>query len=130
MNSKWLEQAKELASHPYTTKIERDVLSDGTSIYLASNPELEGCKSQGKTVEEALNNLADARIDYIYSLLEDGLSVPVPDTENTSTGNIQEAVANYTKEYGMGDPNDFENILVSVIQPDNRVPVYEVSVKT
>lgn len=46
--------------------------------YLASNPELPGCMSQGETPDEAVDNLRDARALYIRSLLEDGLDVPEP----------------------------------------------------
>lgn len=48
--------------------------------YIAENPELPGCLSDGETPEEALANLADARREYVFSLLEDGLSVPSPAT--------------------------------------------------
>jgi predicted RNase H-like HicB family nuclease len=48
------------------------------TLYIAQNPELPGCKSQGRTPKEAIANLAAARIDFIYFLIEDGLPVPDP----------------------------------------------------
>ncbi len=72
------DEAIRLADTPYSTMVALDETTDGEPIYVALNPELEGCVSQGDTVEEAVNNLGDARIDYIESLLEDGLSVPDP----------------------------------------------------
>lgn len=78
MNHEQLDRAEQLASRNYNTVVERDTLTDGSPVYLASNPELPGCMSQGATSEEAVKNLRNARVDYIYMLLEDGL--PVPET--------------------------------------------------
>lgn len=83
MNEQLLEKAKELAARNYRTVIESDELSNGRSIFIARNLELEGCKSQGYTPEEARNNLDLARIDYIYSLLEDGIIPPEPIASET-----------------------------------------------
>lgn len=71
-------KAQELAAAKYTTVIKRDTLSDGSYCYVAHNPELEGCTGQGETELEAANDLAKARLDYIYFLLADGLEVPEP----------------------------------------------------
>jgi|GEM_PF-2022568 len=79
--------AEKLAARMYDIVVLHDEASDGTPIYVALNPELAGCKSQGDTVEEAIANLNDARIDYIYSLLEDELPIPYPETKSTATGN-------------------------------------------
>lgn len=78
MNEDLWTQAEKLALRPYSIEIARDRLTDGTIIYVAQNPELPGCKSQGEALEEAVDNLSAARIDYIYSLLEDQLDVPLP----------------------------------------------------
>lgn len=39
-------------------------------------PSLPGCLSQGKTVDEALQNIKEAIDGYIASLEDDGLPVP------------------------------------------------------
>jgi predicted RNase H-like HicB family nuclease len=39
-------------------------------------PSLPGCISQGKTKEEAIENIKEAIRGYIRALEEDGLSVP------------------------------------------------------
>ncbi len=39
-------------------------------------PSLPGCLSQGKTVDEALQNIKEAICGYIASLEDDGLPVP------------------------------------------------------
>jgi len=40
---------------------------------------------QGETIEQAVANLHEAKIDYIESLLEDGLSIPEPALLATTT---------------------------------------------
>jgi len=129
MNQELREKAKQLSYQNYEFKVEEDVLSDGSPIFLASNPELEGCKSQGRTIDEAIFNLAQARIDYIYSLLEDDLPVPEPVITNTFTGTLPDAVATYVREFTPENSNDFEQVLATVFQPESRVPLYTVLVK-
>ena len=51
-------------------------LSDGTPVYMANDPRLPGCSSDGATVAEAQENLRAARIDYINSMIDDGLEPP------------------------------------------------------
>lgn len=78
MNNPLFEQAKRLAQQDYQVVISQDNLSDRSVVFMARHPELAGCKAQGATPQEATDNLLDARIDYIYFLLEDGLDVPAP----------------------------------------------------
>lgn len=73
-----LEQAQLLANRPYLSVVFLDKSTEGEPVYVAFNPELEGCISQGDSVAEARHNLNDARVDFVYFLLEDGLSVPAP----------------------------------------------------
>jgi predicted RNase H-like HicB family nuclease len=44
--------------------------------WVAECPSLPGCVSQGKTREEALQNIREAIQGYIAALEEDGLTVP------------------------------------------------------
>ena len=44
--------------------------------WVAECPSLPGCISQGKTREEAINNVREAIELYIETLEEDGLPVP------------------------------------------------------
>lgn len=62
----------------YATEIVADIATDGSIVYLASHPELDGCIAQGDTPEEAEENLADARDLYIRSLRERAIDVPEP----------------------------------------------------
>ena len=45
-------------------------------FWVAECPSLPGCISQGKTKEEALENVKEAIRGYIKALQEDGLPVP------------------------------------------------------
>ncbi|MCC7207015.1 MAG: type II toxin-antitoxin system HicB family antitoxin [Anaerolineae bacterium] len=79
-------QAKALAALDYSVLISLDDTVQGERVILAAHPDLPGCMSDGLTLDEALENLADARYEYILSLLEDGLPVPEPARpESTST---------------------------------------------
>jgi predicted RNase H-like HicB family nuclease len=44
--------------------------------WVAECPSLPGCISQGKTREEAIQNIREAIQGYIAALVEDGLPVP------------------------------------------------------
>jgi predicted RNase H-like HicB family nuclease len=46
------------------------------SYWVAECPSLPGCISQGKTKEEAIENIREAIKVYIEALEEDGLSAP------------------------------------------------------
>ncbi len=72
------EKSRLLAKRSYIEEISKDETTDGHPVYLMSHPELPGCMTQGATIEEARENLQDARYEYILSLLEDGEPVPEP----------------------------------------------------
>ncbi|NCP15646.1 type II toxin-antitoxin system HicB family antitoxin [bacterium] len=86
MNTNLREKAEKLATLPYITEIVQDETTDGQPIYLARTLELDGCLGQGKTIEEAIQDLNEAKIDFILSLLEDGMPIPQP-TTTSSTSN-------------------------------------------
>jgi predicted RNase H-like HicB family nuclease len=46
------------------------------SYWVAECPSLPGCVSQGKTKEEAAQNIKEAIRGYVAALEEDGLAVP------------------------------------------------------
>lgn len=78
MNDEQREKAELLAARNYFTVVNREKTDDGEYYYVASNPNLSGCVADGQTPEEAKQELAKARTDYIYYLLEDNLVVPEP----------------------------------------------------
>ncbi|MBI2139627.1 type II toxin-antitoxin system HicB family antitoxin [Candidatus Woesearchaeota archaeon] len=45
-------------------------------FWVAECPSLPGCISQGKTKEDAINNIKEAIDGYIESLKEDNLPIP------------------------------------------------------
>ena len=48
-------------------------------IYSVEVPALEGCLTQGKTFEEAIENAKEAIVCYIESLKKDGEKIPTDD---------------------------------------------------
>jgi predicted RNase H-like HicB family nuclease len=56
----------------------RDPESD---YWIVECPSLPGCVSQGKTREEAINNIKEAIEVYVEVLIEDGRSIPVDTVE-------------------------------------------------
>ena len=79
MDQVLLKKANKFASKSYLTVVTLDETTDGQPVYLARNLELPNCLGQGLTYEEAVQDLQLARVDYIYSLLEDNLPIPEPD---------------------------------------------------
>ncbi len=97
-------KAEELAQQNYLALVFLDppVGEATTPCYVAVNLDLEGCTSQGATPAEALANLDLARIDYIQSLLEDGLEVPPP----AQVGNVFSInLANFITPLTSPDPH-------------------------
>ena len=78
-------------------QVSLDETTEGEKIYIAKTLELPGCISQGKTADEALVNLSEAREDYILSLLEDGLPIPQPSKVNSETKSINGMVYTFGK---------------------------------
>jgi predicted RNase H-like HicB family nuclease len=78
------QRAEELAARNYELSISIDTLSTGEKVHVVSNPELPGCLGHGQTLAEAMRELAEARVDYIYYLLVDGLDVPSPHGATTT----------------------------------------------
>ena len=58
------------------------VLEPGEDDYIiASVPSLPGCHTQGRTREEALQNIQEAMRGYLAVLEEDGEPLPKPDID-------------------------------------------------
>ena len=62
----------------YRAEIRPEVQPDGTTIYMAECPELPGCMSHGATVDEARQNLEDAKNEYVAALQDRGIEIPDP----------------------------------------------------
>jgi len=123
------EKALQLAARPYTVRILRDD-SDSETLYLALNPELEGCMAQGETVTEAESNLDEVRVIYIEHLLEHNLPVPYPESMTTVTGDLTGIYATTLMFDASPISESGSNILREVIPPDDSEFVFEVAIKT
>jgi len=112
---KLVERARTVAEWPYTTKISKDKTVDGGQVFLASHPELIGCMAQGETVEEAVKNLKEVTYEYVLSLLEDHVPIPLPSSRLTITRS-----AHSTIERTITANRPFIDILSDVVQPSSR----------
>ena len=126
VNKEIKKKAKYLASQPYTIEVLEDETTSGGRIYLARNPELEGCMAQGATIQEAIDNLTDARIEFIESLLEDGEPIPKVMPLAFSTSGETEAVAEIDETISVDMNADFLKDLFGTIQPKTREPVMKI----
>ena len=71
-------KAESLANLPYIKITTLEETTDDQPIYFARALEMEGCFGQGETHEAAIEDLRLAMVDFIESLLVDGLPVPEP----------------------------------------------------
>jgi len=62
---------------PYNIVL-RHITDDGGSYYFARVQELDGCMSDGETIEEAYANIKEAMEGWIETKLDAGFEVPVP----------------------------------------------------
>lgn len=84
MNDEQWRTAEQLAARHYFTVVNREKTEDGEYYYVATHPDLPGCVADGETPEETKQELAKARVDFFYFLLEDNLSVPEPKTHEVT----------------------------------------------
>lgn len=103
MTSNLRQEAERIAGVGYATIIFRDETTDGGWVYLAVNPDLDGCMAQGETTQEAQRNLDEFRIDYIVALLENGQDVPSPKSMLTKTST--NVIKNIVEARKMEEPN-------------------------
>jgi predicted RNase H-like HicB family nuclease len=129
-------KAQHLAGRGYTTTISEDTLSDGTKVYLTEHPELEGCMTQGDSVDQALNDLKQVTVDFIYYLLEDGLEVPNPISSQTITGGSGSKaklvdlgpIVTFTPKDEELSRAEVEEIFDEIVQPEHRKTIMQFSV--
>ena len=70
-------------NYPYQiTKIDE---TDGGG-FLIEVPMLKGCMSDGETVEEAYNNLEEAKKEWLSYMLENNLPIPEPAAKTNYSG--------------------------------------------
>jgi predicted RNase H-like HicB family nuclease len=64
------------------------IWSPEDGAYIAKVPELDGCVTHGDSVETAAVNAEDAILGYLESLVERGLAIPTPLSEQKFSGKI------------------------------------------
>lgn len=119
------EKAKELAAMPYSVVMYRDAATDGDGfVYLASNPEIERCKAQGLTMEEAQENLDEVRVMLFEHYLDHNLPIPQPNWEPDSA---QDDFLDFLEQ---DEEKSLEKDIEQVIQTDHRERLYSALLKT
>ena len=91
--------AEKLAKRPYLVMTSVEETTDDQPIYFARVLELDGCFGQGESRKEALEDLQLAMVDFIESLLVDGLPVPTPTPlVNTTVNTAAESTLTFIGE--------------------------------
>ena len=71
---------------PYRMEIIPDTVEGGFAVRL---PELPGCLTCGDTLEEAVRNAADCKIEWLSAAMEEGISIPEPVSEEEYSGQFK-----------------------------------------
>lgn len=61
----------------------------GEGGFVVSYPELPGCITCGETIESAVANALDAKKSWLEAALEDGATIPVPDSLDDYSGQFK-----------------------------------------
>lgn len=93
-------------SLPYRLEIVPDLEEGG---YAARFPELPGCITLGNTMEEAASNAEDAKKEWLWAALEDGMEIPEPMSMESYSGqfklrlpkSLHRRLAEHSKEEGV-----------------------------
>ncbi len=91
-------KAEELAKRPYVIMTSVEETTDDQPIYFARVLEMDGCFGQGKTREAAIEDLRLAMVDFIESLVEDGLPIPEPTLLEYTLGTATQGAFTFTKQ--------------------------------
>ncbi len=91
---------------PYKMEIIPDTDEGG---YVVSFPELPGCISVGDSLDEAIANAMDAKREWLLSCLDDGATIPLPDSIENYLGqfklripkSLHKSLADHSKAEGI-----------------------------
>ena len=91
---------------PYRIEIIPDMEEGG---YVIHCPELPGCLSSGESVEEAYENIMEAKKEWFESAIEEGITIPEPDSLQQYSGqfklripkSLHRALAMHAKQEGI-----------------------------
>ena len=116
---KFREKAEQLAMQPYSVLVIKDTTIHRDPIYLAVNQEIEGCMAHGKTSEEAIENLREARADYLQVCLLTNVPIPAPAACEEIYTSPSESIIK-TMSYNIRKKENLGNLIVEVAQPEKR----------
>lgn len=71
---------------PYKMEVVPDTEEGG---FIISFPELPGCITCGDTLASALDNANDAKTEWLEAAIEDGVSIPKPDSLDDYSGQFK-----------------------------------------
>ena len=71
---------------PYRMEIIPDTVEGGFAVRF---PELPGCLTCGDTLEEAVQNAADCKKEWLIAAMEEGISIPEPVSEDEYSGQFK-----------------------------------------
>ncbi len=71
---------------PYRMEIVEDTSEGG---FVVSFPDLPGCITSGETIEDAVRNAKDAKSAWLEAALEDGISIPEPESLEGYSGQFK-----------------------------------------
>ncbi len=71
---------------PYAVELIPDMDEGGFTVFI---PDLHGCMSVGETVEDAYNNIEDAKREWLTAAMEEGIRIPEPDTSDSYSGQFK-----------------------------------------
>ncbi|MBQ3590635.1 MAG: toxin-antitoxin system HicB family antitoxin [Clostridia bacterium] len=71
---------------PYRMEIIPDTAEGG---YVVRFPELPGCLTCADTLEEAVQNAADCKKEWLNAAMEDGIDIPEPVSEDEYSGQFK-----------------------------------------
>ena len=71
---------------PYRIELIPDADEGG---FVAAFPDLPGCFSSGKTVEEAYKNAEDAKHEWLMAAIEENMPIPEPDSIEDYSGQFK-----------------------------------------
>ena len=91
-------KAEELARRPYLIRTSLEETTDDQPIYFARVLEMDGCFGQGVTRDDAIADLRSAMVDFIESLLDDGLPIPEPTKVDSTIGTSTQGVFTFIAE--------------------------------
>lgn len=84
--AKTMKTLNEYLALPYRMEIVEDREEGG---YVVSYPDLPGCLTCGETIESAVANARDAKRVWLEAALEEGVSIPMPDSLEDYSGQFK-----------------------------------------